>query len=142
MPSKMKKNYYSFFISILLFSCKTYTVTPESFEKQFSHVDYDLSTSRSISGSIYYNGYQIKKINVIDKNGKTQILDNAPSLEMRVTLNNGKRKHFYFDSMKLENDTLIGHKSRFFSKMITKVPFSNVVKIEIQESGKKIDYRN
>ena len=125
-----------------MFSCKTYTVSPQSFNEQFGNIDYDLSTSRSISGSIYYNGFQIKKINVIDKNGKTQILDNVPSLEMRITMNSGERKHFYFDSMKLQNDTLSGHKARFFPKMITKVPFSNVVKIEIQESGKKIEYSN
>lgn len=125
-----------------MFSCKTYTVSPQSFNEQFGNVDYDLSTSRSFSGSIYYNGYKIKKINVIDKNGKKQVLENVPSLEMRITLNNGKRKNFYFDSMKLENDTLTGHKARFFPKMITKVPFSDVVKIEIQESGKKIKYMN
>lgn len=129
-------------ICFTMFSCKTYTVSPQSFNEQFGNVDYDLSTSRSFSGSIYYNGYKIKKINVIDKNGKKQVLENVPSLEMRITLNNGKRKNFYFDSMKLENDTLTGHKARFFPKMITKVPFSDVVKIEIQESGKKIKYMN
>jgi hypothetical protein len=128
-------------VCFAMFSCKTYTVTLQSFKEQFGNIEYDLSTSRSISGSIYYNGFQIKKINAIDKNGKTQILDNVPSLEMRITMNNGERKHFYFDSMKLQNDTLTGHKARFFPKMITKVPFSNVVKIEIQESGKKIEYK-
>ncbi len=125
-----------------IFSCKTYTISPQSFKEQFSKVDYDLSTSRSIVGSIYYNGYQIKKVNVVSKDGKPKILDNAPSLEMRITLNNGKRKHFYFDSMKLENDTLTGYKARFFPKAIVKVLFSDIVKIEIQESGKKIKYIN
>jgi len=138
----MKNKYVLILIvCFAMFSCKTYTISPESFTEQFGNVDYDLSTSSSISGSIYYNGYQIRKIRVIDKYGKTKILENAPSLEMRITLINDKRKHFYFDSMKLENDTLTGHKSRFFPKMITKVPFSIVAKIEIQESGKKIEYR-
>lgn len=127
---------------IILFSCKTYTVTPESYKNQFSNIDYDLSTSRSISGSIYYNGYQIKKINVIDKNGNQKTLENAPSLEMRVTMNNGKSRHFYFDSMKLKHDTLTGYKSRLLPWMIVKIPFSEIVKIEIQESGKKIKYIN
>ena len=140
--NKMKNKLILIIVCFTLFSCKTYTVSPESFKEQFVNINYDLSTSISISGSIHYNGYQIKKINVIDKNGKTQTLDNVPSLEMRVTLNNGERKHFYFDSVKLQNDTLTGHKSRFLPKMITKVPFSNIVKIEIQESGKNIEYRN
>lgn len=129
-------------VCFAMVSCKSYTISTENFKEQFENVDYDLSTSISISGSIYYNGFQIKKINVIDKNGKAQILDNVPSLEMRITLNNGKRSHFYFDSMKLKSDTLTGHKARFFPWMIVKVPFSDVVKIEIQESGKKIEYMN
>ena len=127
---------------MLLSSCKTYTVTSESFKEQFGYIDYGTSTSTSISGSIHYNGSQIKKINVIDKNGEMQILDNSPALEMRITLINGKRSHFYFDSMQLKNDTLTGHKARFFPKAVVKVPFMNVVKIEIQESGKKIKYIN
>ena len=129
-------------VSFTMFSCKTYTITPQSFKEQFGKIDYDLSTSRSIVGSIYYNGYQIKKINVDSKDGETKIIDNAPSLEMRITLKNSKRKHFYFDSMKLKNDTLTGYKARFFPKAIVKVPFSEIVKIEIQESGKKIEYIN
>ncbi|KFF07483.1 hypothetical protein [Flavobacterium reichenbachii] len=129
-------------ICFSLFSCKTYTISPESFKEQFGNIEYDLSTSKSIIGSIYYNGYQIKKFIVIDKNEKKEILENKPSLEMRVTLNNRNRKVFYFDSMKLQNDTLIGHKSRFFPKMITKIPFNDISKIEIQESGKKIEYKN
>ena len=138
----MKKNSLYILMCIILFSCKTYTVTPESYKNQFSNIDYDLSTSRSISGSIYYNGYQIKKINVIDKNGNQKTLENAPSLEMRVTMNNGKSRHFYFDSMKLKNDTITGYKSRLLPWMIVKIPFSEIVKIEIQESGKKIKYMN
>ncbi|MEL1239901.1 hypothetical protein [Flavobacterium flavipallidum] len=139
----MKLKYSLLFVSCLLFlSCKTYTVTPESFKSQFGNIDYDLSTSKSISGSIYYNGFQIKKINVIDKNGETQILHNGPSLEMRVTLNNGKRSHFYFDSMRLKNDTITGYKARLLPWMTVKIPFSEVVKIEIQESGKRIKYMN
>ncbi len=130
-------------VSILLFSCKTYTITPESFKEQFATIEYDESYSKSVlSGPIYYNGYVIKNIKVITKEGNLKVLDNDPALEMRVTLKNGKRKIIYFDSMKLEHDTLKGSKARFFSKLITKVPFSEVTKIEIQESGKKIKYVN
>lgn len=138
----MKNKFFILIICFSLFSCKTYTISPKNFKEQFENIEYDLSTSTTITGSIHYNGYQIKKINVTDKDGNTQVLENAPSLEMRITLNNGNRKNFYFDSMKLENDTLIGHKSRFFSKMITKIPFYDISKIEIQESGKKIKYKN
>ena len=69
----MKNKYVLILIvCFAMFSCKTYTISPESFTEQFGNVDYDLSTSSSISGSIYYNGYQIRKIRVIDKYGKTK----------------------------------------------------------------------
>lgn len=138
----MKKYFLSFFISVFFISCNTYIIPVYSFKDQFGHINYDLSYSKSISGSIHYNGYQIKKINVIDKNGNLKGLDNSPDLEMRITLKNGKRKHFYFDSMKLENDTLTGHKARFLPNAIVKVAFVDIVKIEIQESGKRIKYMN
>ncbi|SMP07711.1 hypothetical protein SAMN06265346_10273 [Flavobacterium hercynium] len=124
-----------------LFSCKTYTINPENFKQQFENIEYDQSTS-AITGPIHYNGFQIKTLKVKDKEGNTQILENKPSLEMRVTLNNGKRKHFYFDSIKFINDTLIGHKSRFLPKMITKIPYNEISKIEIQDGGKNFKYKN
>lgn len=138
----MKSRFIILIICLSFFSCKTYTISPEDFKQQFGSINYDSSTSKTISGTIHYNGFQIKKINVIDKNGKTQTLENLPSLEMRVTLKNSKRKILYFDSMKLEKDTLMGHKSRFLPNLITKIPFNEVAKIEIQESGKKIQYKN
>lgn len=138
----MKSRFVIIIICFCLFSCKTYTIDPENFKQQFGYINYDFSTSESVSGSIHYNGFQIKKINVIDKDGQAQTLENSPSLEMRITLKNGQRKIFYFDSMKFEKDTLIGHKSRFLPKLITKIPFNEVAKIEIQESGKKIKYKD
>ncbi|MBS7232908.1 hypothetical protein KHA90_17955 [Flavobacterium psychroterrae] len=139
---QIKDKFLVLIICFSLFSCKTYTINPENFKEQFANIEYDLSTSTSITGSIHYNGYHIKKISVTDKDGNTQLLENMPSLEMRVTLNNGNRKIVYFDSMKLENDTLTGHKSRFFPKTITKIPFYDITKIEIQEGRKKIKYKN
>ena len=44
--------------------------------------------------------------------------------------------------MKVVNDTIIAHKSRFFSKMIIKVPLEKIYKIEVQDGGKNIKYVN
>jgi hypothetical protein len=55
---------------------------------------------------------------------------------MRVTLKNGKRKIFYFDTVILENDTLKGCKSRILG-LFDQVPFDQITKIEVQDGGKK-----
>lgn len=134
---------FSFFLVLILFSCKTYTIPHDSFIDQFSDLEYDESTSKTLfSNPIYYNGFVIKKIQVLDKDGKKKVLNNTPSLETRVTLINRKRKKFYFDTMKVINDTIIAHKSRFFSRMIVKIPLEKVYKIEVQEGGKNIEYVN
>ena len=128
---------------LLMFSCKTYTISHESFTNQFSNLDYDDSSSKTLfSNPIYYNGFIIEKISVLDKDGKQRVLANKPSLETRITLINRKRKIFYFDTMKVVNDTIIAHKSRFFFFFFIKVPLEKIYKIEVQDGGKNIKYVN
>lgn len=132
---------FSVFV-LLAVSCKTYTVTPESFKSQFIKVDSRALKEMTINNplgfqNIRYAANQVEQINVIDKHGQMVVLPNSPSIETRVTLKNGKRHYFYFDTLVLQNDTLIGSKSRFLSSIIQKLPFDSIEKIEIQNGGKK-----
>jgi hypothetical protein len=61
---------------------------------------------------------------------------------MRVTHSNGKKYHFYFDTVVLENDTLKGGRSRFVQGLTRAIPLDSIVKIEVQDGGKKFDYQN
>lgn len=91
---------------------------------------------------IKYNSNNIKRIVVTDKDGKKTYLDNSPSIEMRVTHVNGKKYHFYFDTVILENDTLKGGISRFAKVLDRQIPMDSIAKIEVQDGGKKFDYKN
>ncbi len=61
---------------------------------------------------------------------------------MRVTHVNGKKYHFYFDTVILENDTLKGGRSRFAKVLDRQIPMDSIAKIEVQDGGKKFDYKN
>lgn len=137
----MKLKLTAFGRLILLFSCKTYTVSPEDFKKQLTTNAAGTLKTNTINnplqpnGVIQYQANNLQKIAVVDKAGAPFSLENSPSIEMRTTLKNGKKNIFYLDTVILENDTLKGEKSRLLG-LRNAVPFDQIVKIEVQDGGK------
>lgn len=136
----------AFFIAVafLAVSCKTYTVDPESFRQQLAgaHMqDATITTPMAYAPNITYSANDVKGITVVDKKGNLFYLENSPSIEMRVTQKNGKRNISYFDTVHLRNDTLYAVGSRFLSFVTRKIPFDSIVKIELQDGGKKFNYQ-
>lgn len=133
-------------ICFLVVSCSTYTITPEQFKEQFTAAGTGMDTVRVNnplfpSNKITYRANRLQTITVLDKQGLITYLDNSPSLEMRVTQKNGKKRTMYFDTVELRNDTLYGNGSRLIGAA-RQIPFDSIVKIEIQEGGKKFSYQD
>lgn len=133
-------------------SCSTYTVDPQSFKEQYTTANGSVLQTNTVNNplnditpiarkTLTYQGNQMKRIMVLDKNGLQTGLDVSPSLETRVTLKNGKKHIIYFDTMVLQNDTLSGSKSRMLNLKPTKIAFNDIAKIEIQDGGKKYSYQ-
>lgn len=136
----MKKIILFLFVTMAFYSCQTYTITPQSFKQQFATVDTTVQKKGYLGAPMYqynYKANELKYIKVVDKSGLTNKLENSESLEMRVTLNNGKRYVMYFDTTILKNDTLYGGRSRILGGLTRKIPFDSIQKIEIQDGGKK-----
>ena len=134
-------------ILLLIISCKTYTIPADSFRSQMINANSENMKVVEINnpltfGKITYSSNNIKSLVVIDKNGNEFIKENKPSIEMRVTDKNGKKYHFYFDTVILENDTLKGGRSRFMKNLTREIPMNNIVKIEVQDGGKNFKYQN
>lgn len=142
----MRKKLTLLAVLLLMISCKTYTVEPENFKKQIfennSNDLRDVAIENPIVrfSKIKYKANSLKYLNVYDKKGSLSFMKNAPSVEMRITNKNGKRKTFYLDTVTLENDTLKGEKSRIL-RLKDKVPFNEIVKIEVQDSKKNYEYK-
>jgi hypothetical protein len=143
------KSILTIIICFALFSCKTYTIPLNSFKEQFIGIDSTSLKSSQINSAfpyVYnginmsYNSNHIKNIIVVDKKGNKEIISNSPAIEMRVTLKNKKKYHFYFDTVILQNDILTGGRSRFMPKLVRKIPFDSIIKIEVQDGGKNMKY--
>ena len=145
----MKSNYILILIvSFTMFSCKTYTISKESFKEQFKDVNSKTLVEKKvsiISSNFVENFYcnDIKTIIVEDKSGKKIEMVNRPSIEMRVTTDDNKRRIMYFDTSYIENDTLYGSRSRLLSLInYAKIPLKRIIKIEVQDGGKRYKYMN
>lgn len=139
--------FFSLFALVLLTSCATYTIPVQSFKEQMMQVTpgtvQQVEINNPLSDSnIKYTSNTIDRIIVVDKDGKKTYLDNSPSIEMRVTHQNGKKYHFYFDTVILENDSIKGGRSRFQQGLTRAIPLDSVVNIEVQEGGKKFSYQS
>ena len=129
-------------LTILSF-CTTYYIPVESFKQQFSDIDsmqMRMVKTLGPAGDIAeYPAYPIDNIKCVDKNGNKVELRNSPSIESRITTADGKRTIFYFDRIYVQNDTLIGYRSRFLG-LPKRIPLSEIVKIEIQDGHKNFHY--
>lgn len=137
-------------VLVLLFmimSCKSYTIPVDSFREQLIDSNStnmnDATINNPLSlGTISYSTNNIDGIIVRDKDRQNKYLKNSPSLEIRVTHQNGKRYHMYFDTVILENGTLKGSRSRFIQSLNREIPMDSIIKIEVQDGGKKFKYQN
>ena len=145
----MKRSKYLVLIVFLIFvSCKTYTLEPFYLKELLLKVNPESMKPDDKSKvkvgltnvKFTYKSNKIDYIKVLNKNGVKDVINNSPVLEMRVTLKNNKKYNMYFDTVYLENDTLTGCKSRFFPNLTTKIPFNEIIKIEVQDGGK--NYQN
>lgn len=131
---------------LLTFSCKTYTIPTDSFREQMMNTKSGNMKDVVINNPLYYRNIKyssnnIDRLLVLDKAGKERYLDNSPSIEMRVTHSNGKKYILYFDTVILENDTIKGGRSRFVQGLTRQIPMDSIVKIEVQDGGKKFNYQ-
>jgi hypothetical protein len=123
----------------MLAGCKTYYITPASLHEQL------LSTTPAKAEMVdpfgihvYFQALQLRTILCTDKAGNPVELAVVPDIEMRVTLNTGKRRTMYFDRTELHGDTLIGHPSWIIPKMEYRILFSSITKVEVQNGGKRM----
>jgi hypothetical protein len=119
-----------------LFNCATYTMTTSSLQDQIKDAVPQEGTFTFTTGGLFlfnkvmYNG--IRTIVVQDKNGKEKTINVTNRTGIRITKKDGSTKTFYFDTMFIKDDCIIGQKTHFFNWAIKPIPFADIVKIEIQ----------
>lgn len=131
--------------SLMLTSCKTYYIPTASLIDQFRNIDSSDYKTVWVAGptidSYSYLANPIEKIKCTDRNNNPVKLINSPSIEMRVTQNNGKKTIFYFDRIYLDDSLLYGIRSRFIPAFDKTIPLENIVKIEVRDGRKNFKYK-
>ncbi len=129
----------------IISSCKTYIIPVDSFKEQLIGIDSSKMKDVIVLGPFgeryYYQANKIENIKCIDKNGNPFVLNNGPSIEIRVTHGEkNKRTIFYFDSVHANDSSFAGMRSRFIPTLTKSIPFNDISKIEIQDGKKKVNY--
>ncbi|WNM18981.1 hypothetical protein [Flavobacterium capsici] len=135
----------SLFKKILKFlGLEVYTISLQSFKEQFGNMmemEWKEVKVKSPDGMISkYKTFPINEIRCKNDEGKEVILKIKPSIEMRVTYSNNKKSVFYFDKIKVENNTISGSQSRIFGFITKEIHFRDITKIEIQDGRKQFKY--
>jgi len=128
-----------------LVSCKTYLISTSSLIDQFKDIDSSDYKTVRVTGptidSYSYLANPIEYIKCIDKYNNTVELKNSPSIEIRVTQNDGKKTIFYFDRVYIDDSLMFGIRSRFIPSFDKTIPLENIVKIEVQDGKKNFKYK-
>ena len=126
----------SLFLAIL-FNCATYTMTTSSLQNQMKDAVPQEGTFTFTTGGLFlfnkfmYNG--IRTILVKDKDGNEKSINVTNRTGIRITTKDGSKRTFYFDTMFIKDNCVIGQKTHFFNWAIKPIPFEEIVKIELQK---------
>jgi hypothetical protein len=128
-------------LGLLLSACTTYYIPLVSFKEQFTKIDSTKLVNLSIQGPLNeqynYLANPISEIECFDKNGKSFILKNGPSIEIRFTHGyKNKRTVFYCDRISVNRHSVSGVESRFMDFIKKTIPLDSITKIEIQDGRK------
>ncbi|MDR1552501.1 MAG: hypothetical protein LBS69_03425 [Prevotellaceae bacterium] len=146
MQTKTKKQFLilcaSVTILFLFNSCFTCFISVDSFKQQFAGIDSTALKQVEIQGFTRFTclANSLTIIQCVDKKGNPCVLKNKPSIEIRFTYgSNNKKVIFYFDSVVLIGNNIIGSLSRLIP-LIKTIPLNEVSKIEVQDGKKNFKY--
>jgi len=125
--TKMKK-FALIVLAIIVISCKAYTVTPQSLKAQFENT--------VLSADNAFHAKQIQEISAFE-NDKSVTIKNSPSVEMWLTDLNGIGHYFYFNSLQLRNNVLIGDEIGFWRTHVRQIPIDSI-QVATIKNGRKI----
>jgi len=106
--------------AMLLTSCATYYITPQSLQSQL----------RKAQPNGQFNG--IYQVNCVDKNGAEKVLPVTNHTGVRITKKDDTRQTFYFVTAFLQDSIVTGSKSTFFPMPIKPINVNDIKKIEFQ----------
>lgn len=120
---------------VMLVSCSTYTVAPESLRTQIATaVPAEGAFVFTTEGLFLFNKVMnngIRTLVVTDKEGKEKKIKVNQRTQIRIHRKDGDYSTFYFDTLFIHDNAIVGDRTHFFPSKIKPIPFEDVTKIEI-----------
>lgn len=121
----------------LLASCATYHLSTESLVQQMA--DTQPEKKYTYMPSLPFvpfsvEGNSLQQLKCLDKDGKETTIGITNRASVRITLSDGSRSTFYFNTLLLKDSTISGSKTHFFEMHVKPIKLRDVVKIEVQKS--------
>src|SRR5579863_9216351 len=113
----MKKATIYLLAVLLLSSCATYQLSTQSLVQQMAdtHPEKKYIYSPNLPFIPFsVDGNSLHELKCVDKNGKEYTIPVTNRTQVRVTLTDGSRKTFYFNTLLLQDSTITGSKTHFF----------------------------
>src|SRR5882762_2641817 len=113
-------------------SCTTYYIPVEMFKQLYAKTDSSKSTYLHYNGRKYFvhSAAAIQTIHCIDKKGNAVELQNGLAIEIRFTDTQNHKTIFYFDTMLMNDSTIIGSQSRFDPSLMKLIQLNDVARIQ------------
>ena len=123
--------YISFLALFIFMSCASYTVTKESLVEQLQK-DQNITQARNIASiGTAYSSNSLSKIKCFDKNGKEVSINADKNTTFAITNLSGKTCTFYYDTVYLSHDSLVGLKSRILGEKRT-IALNDILSIQVK----------
>lgn len=139
----MNKAVCLFTLCVLLYSCTTYYIPVDSFQKEFAGMKEanmkDVTVQGPLGEKVTYKTFFQDSVDCLNKKGQWMRLEKTPSLEIRFTDSNNKKTIFYFDRIYVTDTSVTGTYSRILSLNKT-ISLKRIKKIEIQDGRKNYRY--
>jgi len=117
--------------------CTTYHLTTESLLQQFADVHPEIKKNFIYAFPVVFpgivTGNSLTEITVFDKNNEEHIIPVTRHTGVRITKKDGTTKTFYFDTLLIQDSTIIGKKSHFIGIDIKPIKLDDIGKIELQK---------
>jgi hypothetical protein len=132
-------------LTLTMGACATYTLPVNSLTEQLQEAKSNTKqintklNGPTVMGNFSYQMNGVDTLKVYNSKGQIVKIKNAPSIEMQLTLKNGKIRTYYFDSVTLTNDSIKGCYSRFLNRYST-IAIKDIKSIGVQNAKKGFNY--
>lgn len=118
-----------------LAGCATYHLTPQRLQEQLKappEGSYSVIAEKQfVFKQPVSNG--IRQILCLDKNGRERTINVTKHTSLRLSIQNGIQRTYYFDTVFLKDSLLVGNPSRTIDIPLKPIELTDVEKVEIRK---------